>query len=53
LIERALQGELSDHLGYAPYMPKAADWTIAAMASLKTLQTDSGAFHIALMGRML
>ena len=47
LIERALQGELTDHLGYAPYAPEGsgADNCRNGKGS-KTLHTDSGAIQI-------
>ena len=47
LIERTLQGELTDHLGYAPYAPEGsgADNCRNGKGS-KTLQTDSGAIQI-------
>jgi transposase-like protein len=47
LIERALQGELTDHLGYAPYAPEGsgADNCRNGKGS-KTLHTDSGAIPI-------
>ena len=47
LIERALQGELTDHLGYAPYAPegRGAD-NCRNGKGCKTLQTDSGAIQI-------
>jgi putative transposase len=47
LIERTLQAELTDHLGYAPYAPEGhgADNCRNGKAS-KTLQSDSGPIQI-------
>jgi len=48
LIERALQAEMSEHLGYAPYAPpegREADNCRNGKGS-KTVQTDSGAVQI-------
>ena len=47
LIERSLQAELTDHLGYAPYAPEGhgADNCRNGKAS-KTLQSDSGPIQI-------
>lgn len=47
LIERSLQAELTDHLGYEPYAPegRGADNCRNGKAS-KTLQSDSGAIPI-------
>lgn len=47
LVERTLQGELTDHLGYGPYKPEGrGSGNCRNGSGQKTVQTDSGAIPV-------